>query len=96
MTRTLPTQAADFPALHLDDVAAALGFAPATLRATKAVTAPEMRSHRRAGTTGGARGRGRVYAIEDVVEWLRRILPRLDPKTELTLRRAAQNEGTAE
>lgn len=96
MTRTPITKPPERPGLHLDDVAAALGFAPATLRAAKAVTAPDMRSHRRSGTIGGARGRGRVYAIEDVVSWLRRVLPRLDPETELALRRAAQKEGTAE
>lgn len=73
--------------IHLDEIAAILGFAPATIRAFKSVSGPELHPVRLA--SDNLRSRTIVYQIEEILTWLKRSLPRVSPSLEMALRERA-------
>lgn len=72
--------------IHLTKIARSLGYSPTTMRAVKAVTAPDLPGIRRKGADG--KQRTQLHEIEAVLTWLRRVIPRLTPSQELALRQS--------
>lgn len=64
------------------DWAEAMGFNESDLRITRRVTDCPIRSRRPSRTN--------VFEVEAVLEWLAKILQRVDPRTEVSIRSAGK------